>query len=111
MNKRKGKTIITLMLAAMSLAMPLESVARGWEPLKIDRTEARLVVRDAEIEVRSNPGVIIVTVSHQTPIKIFTILGRLVNSETLNAGSRQFTVPTHGVYIVKVGDLTCKVAV
>lgn len=96
---------------AMAQLSPCTAYAKGWEPSKSERAEAKLVVRDAVIEVRSVPGLIIVTSTHPTPIKIFTILGRLVNSDTLPPGTMQFTVPAHGVYIVQAGDLTCKVAV
>ena len=44
-------------------------------------------------------------------MKIFTILGRLVSSDSIPAGTSQFLLPAHGVYIVKIGDVTCKVAV
>ena len=54
---------------------------------------------------------IIITTNHPVQVKVFTILGRLVSSETAPAGKSQLALPAHGVYIVKVGDLTCKVAV
>lgn len=108
---RNLRVITSLILALASLLAALEVMARGWEPLKAERTDVKLVVREAEVEIKSAPGVIVVTTSHQVPIKIFTILGRLVSSETLPQGSMQFLVPAHGVYIVKAGDLTCKVAV
>ena len=69
------------------------------------------MVRETDIEIKAASGLIIVNANHPVQIKIFTILGRLVNSETLPAGRSQLQLPAHGVYIVKVGDLTCKVAV
>ena len=101
--------LVTVALAAMATGIP--SHAKGWEPVKAERAEAKTIARDTAIEIKAIPGIIIVSTSHQTPIKIFTILGRLVSAETLNAGTMQFIVPTHGVYIVKAGELTCKVAV
>ena len=47
----------------------------------------------------------------QIQIKIYTILGRLVSQDTVGPGTFQFQVSTHGVYIVKIGQLTCKVAI
>ncbi len=69
------------------------------------------MARDTDLEIRTSSGIIIVSANHPVQIKVFTILGRLVNSETLSAGKSQLQLPAHGVYIVKVGDLTCKVAV
>ena len=72
---------------------------------------AQSVMKDAELEIKAAPGVILVRNTHQVQIKVFTILGRMVSSETLPPGTSRLQLPTHGVYIVKVGDLTCKVAV
>lgn len=84
---------------------------KGWEPAKSEYTTAKPVVKETEFEIKVVPGVIMVNTNHPIQIKIFTILGRLVNSETLPAGTSRFTLPAHGVYIVKIGDFTCKIAV
>lgn len=85
--------------------------SRGWETVKSERSDVKLVMRDNDIEIKSASGVIQVHTRTPVQIKIFTILGRLVSSETLPQGTMQFVVPAHGVYIVKAGDITCKVAV
>lgn len=99
-----------MMLSAVS-AIPVPAASKGWEPVRVERSDAKSVVRETELEIKAASGVIIVSTNHPVQIKIFTILGRLVNSETLPAGKSQLQLPAHGVYIVKVGDLTCKVAV
>lgn len=109
-NFRTYIAVSLLALAAVS-AMPAPSAPRGWEQVKTERADAKPVVRDTDLEIKAASGLIIVNASHPVQIKVFTILGRLVNSETLPAGRSQFQLPAHGVYIVKVGDLTCKVAV
>lgn len=104
---------IGLLLAAVSMTAPVAAYAapRGWEQVRVERTDAKVVVRATEFEISTASGVIVVTANHPVQIKIFTILGRLVNSETLPAGKSQLQLPAHGVYIVKIGDVTCKVAV
>lgn len=102
-------TVTALLFAATVL--PVCAANRGWEPVKTERSDAKSVVRDTEIEIKAASGVIIVTANHPVQVKVFTILGRLVSSETAPAGRSQLILPAHGVYIVKVGDLTCKVAV
>jgi hypothetical protein len=87
------------------------AAATGWETLKTEVPEAKSVVKEAEIEIKTAPAVIIVNSSHPVQIKVFTILGRLVSSETLSPGVSRLNVGAHGVYIVKVGELTCKVAI
>lgn len=101
------QTIVGLMIM---LAMA-GSYARSWETVKVERQDMRLVMRESEVEIKTASGIIQVATNHNVGIKIFTILGRLVSSENLAPGVFQFQVPVHGVYIVKAGDLTCKVAV
>lgn len=87
-----------------------EAATRTWEPLKTERTDTRLAARQGEVEIRFTRGVITVSTPRPVQIKVFTILGQLVSADTLPAGTSQLTVSSHGVYIVKTPDLTCKVA-
>lgn len=103
--------MLILALAAMWLAAPCTASAKGWEAVKPEKTQGNHVVSDAELEILAGGGMIFVTTSRHVNIKIFTILGSRIAEDNLAPGTYQFTVPTHGVYIVKAGDLTCKVAV
>ena len=108
----KRNLIISCLIAA-TLAVSTAgayAASKGWEPVKTEHHDARSVAKEAEIEIKAAPSVIIVTATQPVRIEIFTILGRLVSAETLQPGSSQFTVGAHGVYIVKAGELTCKVA-
>ncbi len=100
-----------MLTVALTMALPSMGAVNKWEPLKSERADAKAVVRETEVEIKTASSTIIVTSNHNVQIKIFTILGRLVNSETLPPGTNQLTLPAHGVYIVKIGNLTCKVAV
>jgi hypothetical protein len=102
-----GAMLLTVTLAAIAP----QAEAKGWEQVKTERSDAKTVMRETEIEIKAASGTLLVVTNHQVQIKVFTILGRLVSAETLPAGKSQLTLPAHGVYIVKVGDLTCKVAV
>ncbi|MDE6294612.1 MAG: hypothetical protein K2M03_00945 [Muribaculaceae bacterium] len=81
-----------------------------WETLKGERTEVPVVARDTDVTIKTAKGIIIVTANKPVQIKVFTILGQLISNETLPAGTSQLNVGSHGVFIVKTGDLTCKVA-
>lgn len=105
--KRITQIALALLIAS---AAPVASTAKGWETLRTERSDARTVVRESDIEIKAARGVIVVTTNHAVNIKVFTILGQLISSETIPAGTSQFAVNAHGVYIVKVGDLTCKIA-
>ncbi len=85
--------------------------ARGWESLKSERVaESRLVIRDSDVEIRSVKGAIIIVSNRPVAVKVFTILGQLISQDTLPAGTSRLNISGHGVYIVKVADITCKVA-
>lgn len=100
-----------LVMAAAILAMASPVYARGWESPKVEKDALRQVASDTEIEIRAGSGIIYVTTTRNINIKIYTILGSRIADDTLSPGSYQFMVPTHGVYLIKAADLTCKIAV
>lgn len=103
--------LITAMIVALCFAAPTPASAIGWEQVKTEKVAGQHVASDAEVEIRTAGGTIFVNVNRPTHIKIFTILGSQIADDTLQPGSYQFAVPTHGVFIIKTGQLTCKVAV
>ena len=68
------------------------------------------MTRTSEVEVRTLSGTILIYANRPVQVRVFSILGQLVSSDTVPAGVSQLTLGTHGMFIVKVGDLTCKVA-
>lgn len=62
------------------------------------------------VEITSQDGNIIVKVSHKAQVKVFTILGQLVSQAELNPGTSVLKLNSRGIYIVKVGNVTQKVA-
>lgn len=104
---------LILLLAAASItvgAADAFAAPRSWEALKSERADARTVARETEVEIKTAPSTIIITTSKPMVVKVYTILGQLISSETLPAGTSQLRVAGHGVYIVKIGNYTCKVA-
>ena len=91
--------------------MIAQGAEKDWEPAKRQYSDAKTVSHNSEIEIRTMPSVILVNLNQPAKIEIFTILGRLVSEKTLQPGSYEFELPAHGIYIVKIGDMTCKVAV
>lgn len=107
------RILIISILAAFVFTLQTNgaSMPKGWEPVKSEYTDAKSVVKEPEIEILTAQSTVIVNTSRPVKIQIFTILGRLVSSETLPSGVSQLTINAHGVYIVKVGELTCKIAI
>lgn len=108
------KTLARNIMLSLALLLPAAGMAasapKGWERLQTERQDTRQIVKETDIEIRTARGVITVTTNHAVQIKIVSILGQTVTSETLQPGTYQFTVRAHGLYIVKAGDLTCKVS-
>lgn len=101
--------IMLIILLTAGATMAVEG--KSWESVRADMVaESRVVAQTEEIEVRTQSGVIIVTTNRAIEIKVFTILGQLVSQEKLSPGTSRLNIGSHGVYIVKVGELTCKVA-
>lgn len=108
---KKGFFISLIVAAIVGLGHPLFAEAKGWDPVKTEQAELRHVASDAEIEIKAKRGVIHLSTGRPVNIRIYTILGSQIASDNLQPGMYQYNFPVHGVYIIKAGELTCKVAV
>ncbi len=100
---------MAMSFAAASWGIP---VSAEWETApRHEVRDAKSVIKDNELEIMTLPSCIIVNTGHKINIQVFTILGRLVSAETLQPGLSRLTVGAHGIYIIKAGELTCKVAI
>lgn len=103
---------ILMIVAVLLLSMPLDVAARSWDIARLESLpEARVVVRQTDVEIRAARGVIYISTNRPVQVKVYSILGHLVAQSSLQNGSYRMTLNNHGVYLVKIGDLTCKVAV
>lgn len=107
---RMSVFLVMALMVMTPLAWPSAS-AKGWEPVKTERQDAKSVIKENELEIKVASKMIFINTQHPVQIKIFTILGRLVNSETLPPGKSQIQLPASGIYVVQAGALTCKVAI
>ncbi len=62
------------------------------------------------VEIFGVNGAIVVRTPHRVQVKVFTILGQLVSHAVLNAGTSELKINSRGIYIVKIGNVTQKVA-
>ncbi len=108
--KRVIAKIVFVCVCALVAPQALQA-AKNWESVRQERlAEGRIVTRTSEVEVRTLSGTILIYANRPVQVRVFSILGQLVSSDTVPAGVSQLTLGTHGMFIVKVGDLTCKVA-
>ncbi|MBR5639061.1 MAG: T9SS type A sorting domain-containing protein [Muribaculaceae bacterium] len=62
------------------------------------------------VEIYQRSGVIIIKTQHIIQVKVFTILGQLVSQATLQPGASELRL-NRGIYLVKTGNITQKVAI
>ena len=62
------------------------------------------------VEIYGSNGSIFIRTQHRVQVRVFTILGQSVSSVTLNPGTSELRIGTRGIYIVKIGNITQKVA-
>lgn len=63
------------------------------------------------VEIFQRSGTIIIRTQRTVQVKVFTILGQLVSQATLHPGTSELKLNTRGIYMVKVGNTTQKVAI
>ena len=57
------------------------------------------------IEVYTRPGALIVRCPERTNVIVMTILGQTISKATINAGTHELRIGTHGIYILKLTPL------
>lgn len=62
------------------------------------------------VEIFQRNGTIIIRTQRVVQVKVFTILGQLVSQATLQPGTSELRLNTRGIYLVKIGNITQKVA-
>lgn len=62
------------------------------------------------VEIYGINGAIVVRTPHKVQVKVFNILGQMVSQATLNVGTSELKINARGIYIVKIGNITQKVA-
>lgn len=63
------------------------------------------------IEVQVRDGYIYITTPRSLNVKIFSILGQLISSTKVQAGTSRLKVPARGIYILKAGTFTRRITV
>ncbi len=77
-----------------------------------DHSEMSLSVQAEEsIEVTSRDGSIFIRTPRQVEVTVYTILGQIVTTRTVNPGSTELKIGTRGIYLVKIEGKTQKVAI
>ena len=108
----KRKFLFSIILGAGGLVSNalVQTHDYQWQEAKNISGNFKAVTSQPDIEVFSAPNVIMIKVNHEVKVNIFTILGKLISTETLSPGIYQFEIESHGVYIIKTDETSCKLA-
>lgn len=107
------RRLITI-LAIILMGMTALSASQRWENVDASVgvfTHVPSTAGDDAVEVAVSDGYVYVAIPSESSVKVFTILGQLVCQETLQAGTHRMQLSTKGMYIIKVGDVTKRVAI
>ena len=110
--QRKLLLILTILVAAMVLPWGDAAAQMQWR--ETTQTVTVPSLNDPHlsdgIEIFGVNGAIIVRTPHRVQVRVFTILGQMVSQAVLNAGTSELKINARGIYIVKIGNITQKVA-
>ncbi len=102
------RRLILIIVAVCGICLGANA-ASAWE-----RTGGKIQTERIEVEgadVRVCEGYVYVTTSRPTTVKVFSILGQLISQETIQPGISRFRLPSRGIYILKVGDITKRITI
>ena len=62
------------------------------------------------IEIYGDNGTITIVTPKRITVRVYTILGQVVSQATLQPGTSELRLGSRGIYLVRIGNLTQKVA-
>ena len=62
------------------------------------------------IEIYGSNGVITIVTPKRITVRVYTILGQMISQAVLQPGTSELRLGSRGIYLVRIGNLTQKVA-
>jgi len=63
------------------------------------------------IEIYGRNGTITIVTPKRITVRVYTILGQMVSQATLQPGTSELRLGSRGIYLVRIGNITQKVAI
>jgi len=63
------------------------------------------------IEIYGSNGTITIVTPKRINVRVYTILGQMVSQATLQPGTSELRLGSRGIYLVRIGNITQKVAI
>lgn len=96
--------MLTALVSGARAAVAWEETERA--PVSVERVEG-----DTPFEMATSGSYLYVTVSKPVTVKVFTILGQLISSQTLQPGIHRLRMSSRGIYILKIGSVTRRITI
>lgn len=103
--------LISLLLIAAAVLMPVSAAAPAQTPRweSVETVIAELADDALDVTVRDHYVYIYTPAS--VNVKLFTILGQLVNQANVPPGTSRLKLNTRGIYILKAGTVTRRITI
>ncbi len=106
------KRSLVIFLLIFAAVCGLASSQLQWREVQ-HRVQGRSLVDPSltdGVEIFGKDGTITIRTQRRITVRVFTMLGQLVSQATLNVGSSELKIGSRGIFIVKIGNITQKVA-
>ena len=107
---RRFLVILALMMAMASTTVATAKVQWRETPTEVQGKSLTDPRNTDGVEIFQRNGTIIIRTQRVVQVKVFNILGQLVSQATLQPGTSELRLNTRGIYLVKIGNITQKVA-
>ena len=87
------------------------AAAVHWESLDTPVNRAIEMISTEQAKVGSADKCIYIAVEQKVEVKVFTILGQMVITQTLEPGVYRLPITSRGIYIVKIGSATHRIII
>ncbi len=106
------KRLYISLLLALGAALLAGAATPSWEVAKSpDQIELADRAESEQIEIRVKDRYVYVTTNEELTVKVYSILGQLISTQTIQPGTYRLQLPSRGIYILKAGTVTRRITI
>lgn len=106
------KRIVISVVVALGVALAALGAPPAWEHVaNPPQALTEIIDTDSQTEVVVRDGYIYIYLARPTQVKLFSILGQPIATETLSAGTHRLRLTSRGIYLLRAGSTTRRVTI